>query len=160
MNYGKIIYCDTANGIGCRTVLFVSGCTHHCKGCFNDMAWPFNYGKEYTKETENKILESLKPDYIKGLSILGGEPMEPENQAEVWNLIKRVRKELPKKDIWVYSGYLWEELTGKVPARCMEWLTESGWIIFCRILMFWLTVNSRKIKRISCLNFVEAKTRG
>ena len=64
MNYGKIIYCDTANGIGCRTVLFVSGCTHHCKGCFNDMAWPFNYGKEYTKETENKILESLKPDYI------------------------------------------------------------------------------------------------
>ena len=82
MNYGKIIYCDTANGIGCRTVLFVSGCTHHCKGCFNDMAWPFNYGKEYTKETENKILESLKPDYIKGLSILGGEPMEPENQAE------------------------------------------------------------------------------
>ena len=74
MNYGKIIYCDTANGIGCRTVLFVSGCTHHCKGCFNDMAWPFGYGKEYTKETENKILESLKPDYIKGLSILGGEP--------------------------------------------------------------------------------------
>ena len=109
MNYGKIIYCDTANGIGCRTVLFVSGCTHHCNGCFNDMAWPFGYGKEYTKETENKILESLKPDYIKGLSILGGEPMEPENQAEVWNLIKRVRKELPKKDIWVYSGYLWEE---------------------------------------------------
>ena len=72
MNYGKIIYCDTANGIGCRTVLFVSGCTHHCNGCFNDMAWPFGYGKEYTKETENKILESLKPDYIKGLSILGG----------------------------------------------------------------------------------------
>ena len=124
MNYGKIIYCDTANGIGCRTVLFVSGCTHHCKGCFNDMAWPFDYGKEYTKETENKILESLKPDYIKGLSILGGEPMEPENQKEVWSLIKRVRKELPKKDIWVYSGYLWEELTGKVPSRCRHGLAD------------------------------------
>lgn len=80
---------------------FVSGCTHHCKGCFNDMAWPFNYGKEYTKETENKILESLKPDYIKGLSILGGEPMEPENQAEVWNLIKESEK-LPKRYLGVF----------------------------------------------------------
>lgn len=124
MYYGKIMYCDIANGIGCRTVLFVSGCTHHCNGCFNDMAWPFDYGKEYTKETENKILESLKPDYIKGLSILGGEPMEPENQKEVWSLIKRVRKELPKKDIWVYSGYLWEELTGKVPSRCRHGLAD------------------------------------
>ena len=90
MNYGKIIYCDTANGIGCRTVLFVSGCTHHCKGCFNDMAWPFNYGKEYTKETENKILESLKPDYIRGLSILGGKPgggLEPDKKSQ-----KRITK--------------------------------------------------------------------
>ena len=91
MNYGTIKEYDIADGPGVRVSLFVSGCRHHCKGCFNDMAWPFNYGKEYTKETENKILESLKPDYIKGLSILGGEPMEPENQAEVWNLIKRVR---------------------------------------------------------------------
>lgn len=125
MHYGKIMYCDTANGTGCRTVLFVSGCRHHCKGCFNSVAWPFDYGKEYIKETENKIVESLKPDYIDGLSILGGEPMEPENQAEVWNLIKRVKKELPNKDIWVYSGYLWEELTGEKPSVCRHGLAAG-----------------------------------
>ena len=124
MKYAQLREFDTTNGPGVRVSLFVSGCTLHCKGCFNDMAWPFNYGKEYTKETENKILESLKPDYIKGLSILGGEPMEPENQAEVWTLIKRVRKELPKKDIWVYSGYLWEELTGKEKARCRQGMAD------------------------------------
>ena len=117
MYYGKIMYCDTANGTGCRTVLFVSGCRHHCKGCFNEIAWKFDYGKEYTPGTEDKIVESLKPDYVEGLSILGGEPLEPENQEEVWKLIKRIRKEMPQKNIWVYSGFTWEELTGKTPKR-------------------------------------------
>ena len=124
MNYGKIIYCDTANGIGCRTVLFVSGCRHHCNGCFNEIAWKFDYGKEYTPETEDKIVESLKPAYIEGISILGGEPLEPENQKEVWKLIKRIKKEMPQKNIWVYSGFTWEELTGKTPARCRHGLAD------------------------------------
>lgn len=124
MNYGKIIYCDTANGIGCRTVLFVSGCRHHCNGCFNEIAWKFDYGKEYTPETEDKIVESLKPAYIEGISILGGEPLEPENQKEVWKLIKRIKKEMPQKNIWVYSGFTWEELTGKTPARCRRGLAD------------------------------------
>ena len=161
MYYGKIMYCDTANGTGCRTVLFVSGCRHHCKGCFNEIAWKFDYGKEYTPGTEDKIVESLKPDYVEGLSILGGEPLEPENQEEVWKLIKRIRKEMPQKNILVYSGFTWEELTGR-PRRDagVDWLTESGWAISCRILMCWLMVSFRKTKKISCLSFVEAKTRG
>ena len=124
MYYGKIMYCDTANGTCCRTVLFVSGCRHHCKGCFNEIAWKFDYGKEYTPGTEDKIVESLKPDYVEGLSILGGEPLEPENQEEVWKLIKRIRKEMPQKNIWVYSGFTWEELTGKTPARCRRGLAD------------------------------------
>lgn len=124
MHYGKIMYCDTANGTGCRTVLFVSGCRHHCRGCFNEIAWKFDYGKEYTQGTEDKIVESLKPDYVEGLSILGGEPLEPENQKEVWKLIKRIRKEMPQKNIWVYSGFTWEELTGKEKARCRQGMAD------------------------------------
>lgn len=125
MYYGKIMYCDTANGTGCRTVLFVSGCRHHCRGCFNEIAWKFDYGKEYTPGTEDKIVESLKPDYVEGLSILGGEPLEPENQEEVWKLIKRIRKEMPQKNIWVYSGFTWEELTGKEKARCRQGMADG-----------------------------------
>ena len=93
MNYGQIIYTDVANGIGCRTSLFVSGCTHHCKGCFNEMTWDFNYGEPYTKDVENEIVESLKPDYINGLTILGGEPMEIVNQKEIRPLLERIRLE-------------------------------------------------------------------
>ena len=82
MNYGEVLYTDVANGIGCRTSLFVSGCTHHCKGCFNEMTWDFNYGKPFTREVEDEIIETLKPDYIEGLTILGGEPMEVINVPE------------------------------------------------------------------------------
>ena len=102
MYYGKIMYCDTANGTGCRTVLFVSGCHHHCKGCFNEIAWKFDYGKEYTPETEDKIVESLKPDYVEGLSILGGEPLEPENQEEVWNQ----ERNASKKHLGIFRFYV------------------------------------------------------
>lgn len=116
MNYGKIFYCDTANGIGCRTVLFVSGCRHHCKDCFNPETWDFQYGKPYTKETEDKLLQSLDASYINGISILGGEPFEPENQPDIKRLVTRIRNEYPDKTIWIYSGYLWEELTGKQPS--------------------------------------------
>lgn len=120
MNYGEIKKYDIANGIGVRTSLFVSGCRHHCKGCFNPETWSFEYGKTYTKETENDIVSSLAPYYISGLTVLGGEPFEPENQATIVGLFKRVKEEYPDKNIWVYSGYLFEELMGKIPshARC------------------------------------------
>jgi len=124
MNYGEIYYCDIANGIGCRTSLFVSGCTHHCKGCFNECTWDFNYGQPYTKEVEDKIIESINHSYISGLSILGGEPMEISNQKEIRKLIERVKKEVPEATIWIYSGYTWEELNDSENKRCHSEDTE------------------------------------
>jgi anaerobic ribonucleoside-triphosphate reductase activating protein len=118
MNYGQIIKNDVANGAGCRTSLFVSGCTHHCKGCFNEMTWDFGYGYPYTQEVEDEIIESLKPSYISGLTVLGGEPMEIVNQKYVRRLLERVKKEVPKANIWIYTGYLWEELTDPANTRC------------------------------------------
>mgnify|MGYP001054684690 FL=1 len=118
MRYGNIKKCDIANGIGVRTVLFVSGCTHHCKGCFQPETWDFSYGEPYTKETENEIVESLRPSYINGLTLLGGEPFEPANQRELVGLLRRIRRELPDKTVWAFSGYTWEELTGQSRARC------------------------------------------
>ncbi len=110
MNYGNIKYCDIADGEGVRTSLFVSGCTHHCTGCFQPETWSFDYGEPYTKEVEDKVIESLKPDYIAGLTVLGGEPMEPGNQHALLPLLKRVKEELPKKNIWVYTGDTIENL--------------------------------------------------
>ena len=117
MFYGELKKVDIANGTGVRVSLFVSGCTHRCKGCFNPETWSFTFGKEYTKETENEIIEALRPSYIEGLSLLGGEPFEPENQKALVELLKRVRQELPNKNVWCYSGYTLEELTGKKPSR-------------------------------------------
>lgn len=118
MHYGTIKTCDIANGIGVRTVLFVSGCTHRCKGCFQPETRDFGYGRLYTQETENEIIASLQPDYITGLTLLGGEPFEPQNQRELVGLLRRIRQELPQKTIWAFSGYTWEELTGNSRARC------------------------------------------
>ena len=118
MNYGQIIYTDVANGIGCRTSLFVSGCTHHCKGCFNEMTWDFNYGELFTNAVEDEIIESLKPAYINGITILGGEPMEVANQKVLSPFIKRIKDECPGKTIWIYSGYVWEELIDPNNKRC------------------------------------------
>ena len=118
MNYGEIKKYDIANGEGVRVSLFVSGCTHRCKGCFNSETWDFNYGKPYTKETEEEIIDMLRPYYINGLSLLGGEPMEPENQRVLTGLLRRIRAEMPEKDIWCYSGYTFEELTEDSRARC------------------------------------------
>jgi anaerobic ribonucleoside-triphosphate reductase activating protein len=118
MNFGQIFECDIANGEGCRTSLFVSGCTHHCRECFNPETWDFNFGQPYTSETEELIIESLKPEYIKGLSILGGEPMEPANQKEVRRLTERVKREIERADIWIYSGYMLEELLDPGNKRC------------------------------------------
>lgn len=111
MNYGNIKYNAIEDGIGCRTVLFVSGCRHHCKGCFQPETWDFNFGEKYTDETENEIINSLRPKWIHGLTLLGGEPFEPENQETILSLVKKIRSELPEKSIWAYSGYTFEELT-------------------------------------------------
>ena len=108
MNYGNIKECDIADGPGVRVSLFVSGCRHHCKGCFNKETWDFDYGMPYTKETEDEIIRLLAPSYIQGLTLLGGEPFEPENQKELAGLLKRVRETYPDKDIWCYTGYLYD----------------------------------------------------
>lgn len=113
MRYSAIYDCDLANGPGWRVSLFVSGCTLHCKGCFNQKAWDFNFGKEYTQETEDKIIELLKRPYIKGLSLLGGNPTEPENEPDLIRLCERVSRELPEKDIWMWSGHNLEDLMAK-----------------------------------------------
>lgn len=113
MYYGEIKTCDIANGPGVRTTLFVSGCRHHCEGCFQPETWNFEYGKPFTEETTDEILKSLKPDYVRGLTLLGGEPFEPENQKVLVELLRDVKKYFPKKDVWCFSGYLFEELTGK-----------------------------------------------
>lgn len=106
MNYSAIKYCDIANGVGVRTVLFVSGCRNHCKECFQPETWDFANGEPFTKEVEEEIIESLQPEYIKGLTLLGGDPFEPENQKALLPFISRIKKELPGKDIWAYTGYV------------------------------------------------------
>ena len=111
MNYGNIKNCDIADGDGVRVSLFVSGCRNHCKGCFQPETWDFNYGKPYTKETEDRIIELLKPEYIDGLTLLGGDPFENENQEELFHLLERVKKEFgDTKDIWCYTGYVYEDI--------------------------------------------------
>ena len=109
MNYGEIKKCDIANGEGVRVTLFVSGCTHHCKSCFNAETWDFNFGKPFSGEVEDEIIEALKPGYIVGLTLLGGEPMEPVNQTALLPFIERVKKECPDKNIWCYTGYTFDE---------------------------------------------------
>ena len=108
MNYATIKNCDIANGPGVRVSLFVSGCTHHCKGCFNEVAWDFDYGQPFTQEVIDQILGMLKPNYIQGLTLLGGEPFEPENQGAVVELLRQVKKAYPGKSIWAFSGYLFD----------------------------------------------------
>ena len=105
MNYGTIKPCDIANGIGVRVSLFVSGCRHHCKGCFNAEAWDFNFGQPYTEATEKEIIDALAPSYIEGFSLLGGEPFEPENQPVLAELLQKIKATYPEKNVWCYSGY-------------------------------------------------------
>ena len=108
MNYSAIKYNDIANGTGVRTVLFVSGCTHHCRGCFQPETWDFKAGKPFTERTIRDILTSLEHDYIEGLTLLGGEPMEPDNQRSLLVLLRKVKEKFPKKNIWCYTGYTYE----------------------------------------------------
>ena len=110
MNYGEIKNCDIANGVGVRVTLFVSGCTNRCEGCFQPQTWDFGYGQPFTAETEEKLLAMLAPDYIHGLTLLGGEPFEPENQRVLLPFIRRVREAYPDKSIWAFSGFTFEQL--------------------------------------------------
>ena len=116
MNYATIKNCDIANGPGMRVSLFVSGCTHRCPGCFNQIAWDFEYGHPFTDNTAAQILELLSPPYIKGLSLLGGEPFEPQNQAGLVTLLRKVKQSYPDKSIWAFSGYLFDKdiLSGRL----------------------------------------------
>lgn len=116
MNYAEIKNCDIANGPGVRVSLFVSGCTHHCPGCFNAEAWDFDYGQPFTQQTIDQILELLKPGYIRGLTLLGGEPFEPENQGAVVELLRQIKEKYPEKSIWAFSGYLFDRdiLSGRL----------------------------------------------
>lgn len=119
MNYGEIKKTDIANGLGVRVSLFVSGCTHHCRGCFNPETWDFHYGQEFTKATENQLFTLLEPGFIAGLTLLGGEPFEPENQRVLLPFLKKVRERYPHKTIWCYTGYLLDEQLWKDSgARC------------------------------------------
>lgn len=119
MNYSEIKNCDIANGPGVRVTLFVSGCTHHCKGCFNEMTWDFDYGKPFDAEAEESLLAFLKPDYIAGLTLLGGEPFEYVNWQGLLPFLQRVKKRYPKKNIWCYSGYRFEE--DILDRFCKQW---------------------------------------
>ncbi|WP_099469512.1 anaerobic ribonucleoside-triphosphate reductase activating protein [Konateibacter massiliensis] len=119
MNYGEIKKYDIANGEGVRVSLFVSGCTHKCKGCFNEETWNFLHGNPFTEETEKELLEALSKSYINGLSLLGGEPFEPQNQKVLLSLLRKVRQTFPNKNIWCYTGYLFDkELLSESRARC------------------------------------------
>ncbi len=111
MNYAEIKYNDIANGPGVRTSLFVSGCTHHCRECFNPMTWDFCYGKKFDSSVGDEIIKSLEPAWISGLTLLGGEPMEPANQKVLRPFLEKVKDAYPEKNIWIYSGYTFEELT-------------------------------------------------
>lgn len=116
MRYGTVKKSDIANGLGVRVSLFVSGCRHHCKGCFQPETWDFNYGEEYTSAVQEDILSELERPYYQGLTVLGGEPMEPENQPVVLELVREFKKRFPDKDVWIYSGYTFEDdiLAGKL----------------------------------------------
>jgi anaerobic ribonucleoside-triphosphate reductase activating protein len=108
MNYAGIKYCDIANGTGCRTVLFVSGCRNHCKDCFQPQTWDFSYGEPFDADIQEQLLDSLAPDYVQGLTLLGGEPFEPENQRALADFAERVRQRYPAKNIWAFTGYVYD----------------------------------------------------
>ena len=128
MNYAAIKKTDVANGLGVRVSLFVSGCRKHCVGCFNQEAWDFSYGLPFTKKTEDEIIEALRPSWIQGLSILGGDPMEPENRRALLPLLKRIRVFLPEKDVWLYTGYVYETVKDAEILKWVDVVVDSPFI--------------------------------
>lgn len=145
MNYAEIKYCDVANGPGVRTSLFVSGCSHHCPGCFNEIAWDFNYGKPFTQDTIDSIIESLKPDYIQGLTLLGGEPFEYSNQKGLLPLVRQVREVLPQKDIWCFTGFLFDK--DIIENMCKRWIETNELLSYIDVL-----VDGRFVEELKNLN--------
>ena len=145
MNYAEIKYCDVANGPGVRTSLFVSGCSHHCPGCFNEIAWDFNYGKPFTQDTIDSIIESLKPDYIQGLTLLGGEPFEYSNQKGFLPLVRQVREVLPQKDIWCFTGFLFDK--DIIENMCKKWKETNELLSYIDVL-----VDGRFVEELKNLN--------
>lgn len=142
MNYAEIKNCDIANGIGVRVSLFVSGCTHHCKGCFNEVAWDFDYGTPFTQETIDKILDMMRPSYIRGLTLLGGEPFEPQNQGPIVELLRRIKEKMPEKSIWAFSGYLFDRdiLSG----RLGDWKVTQEYLSYLDVLVDGPFVEAKK----------------
>ena len=142
MNYATIKNCDIANGPGVRVSLFVSGCTHRCKGCFNQVAWDFHYGQPFTQETISDILKMLEPDYVKGLTLLGGEPFEPENQPAILDLLRQIKIKCPNKTIWAFSGYLFDKdiLSGKLG----PWEITKEYLSYVDVLVDGPFVESKK----------------
>lgn len=133
MNYSVIKNCDIANGPGVRVTLFVSGCTHHCEGCFNEETWDFQYGEPFTEDTAERILEMLGPDYIEGLTLLGGEPLEPGNREALLPLLRAVKEKYPKKNIWCYSGYLYEK--DILERFCVQWEPMREFLSYLDVLV-------------------------
>ena len=133
MNYAEIKTCDIANGPGIRVTLFVSGCTHRCQNCFNEETWDFKYGSPFTADTENELINALRPGYVKGLTLLGGEPLERSNQQELLPFIRRVKKELPGKDIWCYTGYTYER--DVLERMCAEWEETKELLSYIDVLV-------------------------
>ena len=142
MNYASIKDCDIANGPGVRVTLFVSGCTHHCKGCFNQEAWDFNYGQPFTQETIDQILNILKPSYVRGLTLLGGEPFEPQNQGPIVELLRQIKAVYPEKSIWAFSGFLFARdiLSG----RLGDWETTKEYLSYLDVLVDGPFVEAKK----------------
>ena len=142
MNYAEIKNCDIANGPGVRISLFVSGCTHHCPGCFNQVAWDFDYGQPFTQQTIDQILEMLKPGYIKGLTLLGGEPFEPENQGAIVELLRQIKEKYPEKSIWAFSGSLFDRdiLSG----RLGNWEITKEYLSYLDVLVDGPFVEAKK----------------
>ena len=128
MNYAGIKNVDIANGPGVRVSLFVSGCRNHCPGCFNPETWDFDYGEPFTDKTEEELIKALRPSWIQGLSILGGDPMEPENQKALLPLLRRVKEELPEKDVWLYTGYRLESVSSSPLLDLVDVIVDGPFI--------------------------------
>ena len=129
MNYCGLNKNDIANGEGVRVSLFVSGCRNHCKGCHNPEAWDFSYGQPFTKKTEDEIIEALRPSWIQGLSVLGGEPCEEENEKVLLPLLRRIKQGSPNSDTWLYTGYTYEQLEGREILRYVDVLVDGPFLL-------------------------------
>ena len=127
MNIATVKYNDVADGLGVRTTVFVSGCRRHCPGCQNPETWDFDFGERFNWQVEQMVIDSLRPSWIAGLTICGGEPFEPENEAALIPFLQRVRQELPSKDIWIYSGYTLEELPGRELLQYADVLVDGAY---------------------------------